>query len=273
MQAIIPAAGLGTRLLPFSALASKEMAPIGTRPVIQWTLEEAAAVGISSAVVVLSPDKPTLRAFLEGDIHPAYHGLDGIEEWMELREHLNITIALQPKPKGLGDALLRGWRAGEDDEFYLMYPDNLVLNGPAVFQSIVQPFEQTGLSCVACKEDRPYFHGGNYLYLGDENGSAYHIRRATSRSDDPPAETDLAYRAAGRILVTNEYFDVMDRLGNEGVEGELDDIHAYRVLAGRDRLLGVPPASVIHDIGSSEGYKDAWLAYITGELEESPYHV
>lgn len=267
MQAIIPAAGLGTRMLPFSAVAAKELAPIGTRPMIQWTLAEAAALGIESAVVVISPEKTQLQKFLEGDINPDLFGIDAVDEWMALREKLSITIALQPKPRGLGDALLRGWQAGDADSFYLMYPDNIVLYPENVYKSVMVPFEQHGSAVIACKADRPYFSGNHFIYFGDDVGDAFRVEKVTVRDDPPPKKKDVCHRGAGRVMVSREYFDALELIASEGVEGELDDIHAYNFLTERGRLLAAEPASIIHDGGTLEGYKDAWLAYITGELE------
>jgi len=73
-------------MLPFSALAAKELVPIGTRPAIQWVLEEAVQAGISGAVVVLSPHKRSLRSFLEGYQRTAYADFEESRKWQALLE-------------------------------------------------------------------------------------------------------------------------------------------------------------------------------------------
>lgn len=270
MQAIIPAAGLGTRLAPFSAALAKELAPIGVRPAIQWTLAEAARAGAESAVVVISPDKIALRRYLEGDFPAVHRDQPEVREWMELLETVPVTIALQPEPRGLGDALLRGWRAAGDGElFYLMYPDNVVPDPADLFDRLSAAFLATGLTTVAGMPDRPYIAGNHWIYCGEPCGTAVRARRFTQRHDPPPEAGERVLRAAGRVIVTNEYFDILSRVAQEGVEEDLDDIHAYRALAGRGRILVVPAEQIIHDAGCPEGYADAWLAYITGELSGS----
>lgn len=268
MQAIIPAAGLGTRLAPFSATAAKELAPIGVKPTIHWTLAEAAAAGVESVVVVISPEKTALRRYLEGDFPPAYRDLASVRAWLELLETVPVTIALQPEPRGLGDALLRGWRAADEgDIFYLMYPDNVVPDPGDLFARLSTAFLTSGLTTVAGMPDRPYIRGNHWIHCGESFGTAHRARHFSQRHDPPPGIDDTVLRAAGRVLVTNEYFDVLEHLRGEGVTGELDDIHAYQVLAERQRILVVPTEQIIHDAGCPEGYQDAWLAYITGELE------
>lgn len=262
MQAIIPAAGLGTRMLPFSAAAAKELAPIGTKPAIQHTLEEAFACGVSAAVVVVSPEKKSLMRFLEGDLSPSHRRVAQGADWLQFLEKMPLSIAEQPEPLGLGDALLRGWRQGSDEHFYLMYPDNYIVDGAAVFNSLITSFLATGLTCVACKRDKPYFRGNNFVILGAEHGEAYCATSFTRRDDPRPAEGAVFYRAAGRVLVTNEYFHMMEEIRAKGVQGELDDIHAYRSLAEKRRILAVPPVCEIHDTGCAEGYSDAWREFL-----------
>lgn len=262
MQAIIPAAGLGTRMLPFSAAAAKELAPIGTKPVIQHTLEEAMACGVTSAVVVVSPEKVALRRFLEGDLSQSQKSQSEGAAWLYLLEKLPLSIAEQPEPLGLGDALLHGWRKESGEQFYLMYPDNFVVDGAAVFGSLIKPFRATGLTCVACKRDKPYFRGNNFVLLGNEHEGAHLATSFTSRDDPRPKEGTKFHRAAGRVLVTNEYFQVLEEIQARGVQGELDDIHVYRALAEVGRILAVPPVSEIHDTGCAEGYADAWRTFL-----------
>lgn len=262
MQAIIPAAGLGTRMLPFSAAAAKELAPIGTKPAIQYTLEEALACGVTSAVVVVSPEKKSLWRFLDGDLSPSHSSHEEGAEWLHFLEKLPLTIAEQPEPLGLGDALLHGWRKGGGEQFYLMYPDNFVVNGAAVFENLNRPFRATGLTCVASKHDKPYFRGNNFVILGEEYEGGHRAIGFTSRNDPLPEAGKTFYRAAGRVLATNEYFQVLEEIQARGVQGELDDIHAYRALAEDGRILAVPPICEIHDTGCAEGYADAWRAYL-----------
>jgi UTP-glucose-1-phosphate uridylyltransferase len=243
------------------------MLPIGTKPAIQWAIEEVARVGITSAIVVINPEKHTLRRFLEGNLDTAYFGIDAVDRWISLLEKVSITIAVQPTPRGLGDALLRGWRAGEDDEFYLVYPDNVPIDPVAVFNSLEEPFRNSGKTCIAGKDDRPYYTGNNFLFFGSENNGAFKVSDVTSRTDNPPPKNSVVYRAAGRVMTGNDYFETLEQISTRGVKGELDDIHVYRELVEQDKLLAARPVCRFHDVGDPEGYKDAWLAYITGELE------
>jgi UTP--glucose-1-phosphate uridylyltransferase len=265
MQAIIPAAGLGTRMLPFSALAAKELAPIGTRPAFQWVLEEAAAIGVRTAAVVISPHKEALRHFLDGEVSPEYEGHEETRRWLRLLESLRIRVIEQPKPVGLGDALLRGWAALDGKVAYTMYPDNIVTDGVALYKALFQAHSGSGLSCVACKADKPYFPGNNFLVAGEPCGAAYYVTAATAKSG--PRPQGKFWRAAGRALLTAEFFAELERARNRKASGELDDIDAYAPLAQAGRLLCLPPLTPIFDAGSPEGYAEAWEALLSRILK------
>ena len=267
MQAIIPAGGWGTRMMPFSAITAKELAPIGTKPAIQWTLEEAAVNGISSVIVVSNRAKTALSEFLTGEFPREFRNKPGVKEWLAFRDKLDIKVTYQEKMKGLGDAFLCAYKVCNDDEFYLMYPDNVLLDGKKMFDKLKRPFYETGFTTVATQADQRYWSGNHYLFLGEAVSGAHYLERASSRNDPDPEEGSLYYRAAGRVLCTREYFETLKSIQEQGVAGELDDIHAYRQLAARKRLLAIEPASVIHDSGCIEGYRDLWSAYLSGEFK------
>jgi UTP-glucose-1-phosphate uridylyltransferase len=88
--AIIPCGGRGTRLAPISRWIPKELLPVGLRPVLFWTLDEAVQAGLRRAIIVTNPDKPVLETAAR-----AYP------------DALHLEFVPQDEPRGLGDALLR----------------------------------------------------------------------------------------------------------------------------------------------------------------------
>ena len=110
--AVIPAAGLGTRMAPATRALSKAMLPLGGKPVVQHVLEELAAAGLARAVVVVGHGAQIVAAHL--------HGLE-----------LGIAVELvdQPEPRGLGDAVLRAAPAVGGAPFVCALGDNVVLPG------------------------------------------------------------------------------------------------------------------------------------------------
>ena len=108
MNVVIPAAGLGTRFANERLGIPKELLMLGAMPILGHALEESARAGFDSAIVVLSPSKQQVLQFL------AEHTLP-----------LPVDIVTQPKPMGIGDAVLRCWKG---EPVAVLLPDDVVLN-------------------------------------------------------------------------------------------------------------------------------------------------
>jgi UTP--glucose-1-phosphate uridylyltransferase len=133
--AVIPAAGLGTRMAPATRALSKAMLPLGGKPVVQHLLEELAAAGLARAVVVVGHGAQIVAAHL--------HGLE-----------LGIAVELvdQPEPRGLGDAVLRAAPAVGGSPFVCALGDNVVLPGDgAVVRRLVDAVSNGGVA-IAVEE-------------------------------------------------------------------------------------------------------------------------
>src|SRR5918998_2588093 len=106
--AVIPCGGLGTRLHPITRWLPKEMLPIGLKPVLYWTLDEAADPGVLRALIITNPHKPMLEAVARNYPGP-----------------LELEFVPQDHPRGLGDALLRARDHLAGSPFLAVLPDNL----------------------------------------------------------------------------------------------------------------------------------------------------
>ncbi len=105
LRAVIPAAGLGTRLRPITRVLPKELLPIGRRLLVDYVIDELRACGITQALFIVSQQKPQIRQYLGSVV-----GSDNDEH-----AALHIEYALQEEPQGSGHAVLcaRDWAAGE----------------------------------------------------------------------------------------------------------------------------------------------------------------
>lgn len=266
-QAIIPAGGLGTGMAPFSMGPGKELAPIGTVPSIQWIIEEGFAAGLSHFAVVLSPGKEAMRHYLTGEMSEKYSQKKEGRRWLDLRSAMRIDIVQQPRPEGLGDALLRGWRALDADlPTATLYPDNIISASEPLLPSLIRAFAETGKSVVACQRDQPFLLGNNYVVAGEQLGTSLHeAKDFTRKSDDKP--DGLIWRAVGRAVLTPQFFEELTAAAQDVSGRELDDVDGYRPLAGRSLINCTPPMATIHDSGSAEGYEKLWRAYLEGTLQ------
>jgi len=129
VKVIIPAAGLGKRFSSQGFEIPKELLPLGGKPVIAHALAEAARAGFAGAIVVISPAKPQLREFLAG------------------KHLLQVEIVIQPKAKGIGDAVLRAW-PGEPAGVLL--PDDVVLETDH-WRDLIELHQQHGAATLCVR--------------------------------------------------------------------------------------------------------------------------
>ena len=132
-QAIIPLAGLGTRLLPLTSVFAKELLPINGKPGIEYILDECIDAGIKEVVFIISKKKQMIRDYFYNDkfykrIIKKKKDPRLLKEYKKiLRYKKMIKFVYQNKPLGTGDAVLKTKRYIRDEFFLMLLPDDLII--------------------------------------------------------------------------------------------------------------------------------------------------
>jgi UTP--glucose-1-phosphate uridylyltransferase len=244
--AVIPCGGLGTRLHPITRWLPKEMLPVALRPVLHWTLDEAAEAGLLRAIIVTNPHKPLLEA-----VARSYPG------------PLDLEFVPQDHPRGLGDALLRARDQLGEAPFMVLLPDNL-FQGANPTSAVLATYHATGLATVLLAE----------IGRGDAGSKGATGRARVQRAADGSLRvTDVADKGKGRfdtggeltavtpigrMAFPGEVLGELDQLWHETPVGaELDDVPVMQRLARRGALAGVLSEATFFDVGVPEGYREA----------------
>ena len=133
-QAIIPLAGLGTRLLPLTSVFAKELLPINGKPGIEYILDESIDAGIKEVVFIISKKKQMIKDYFHNDkfyrkIIKKKKDRRIIKEYKKiLRYKKMIKFVYQNKPLGTGDAVLKTRKYIKDQFFLMLLPDDLIIN-------------------------------------------------------------------------------------------------------------------------------------------------
>ena len=133
-QAIIPLAGLGTRLLPLTSVFAKELLPINGKPGIEYILEECVDAGIKEIVFIISTKKVMIKKYFYSDnfyknIIKKKKDQRIINEYKKILKYKKkIKFVYQNIPKGTGDAVLKTKKYIKDKYFLMLLPDDLILN-------------------------------------------------------------------------------------------------------------------------------------------------
>ena len=132
-QAIIPLAGLGTRLLPLTSVFAKELLPINGKPGIEYILDECIEAGITEIIFIISKKKEMIKNYFYNDkfyknIIKKKKDPKVIEEYKKILKYKKmIKFVYQNKPKGTGDAVLKTKKFIKDKYFLMLLPDDLII--------------------------------------------------------------------------------------------------------------------------------------------------
>ena len=132
-QAIIPLAGLGTRLLPLTSVFPKELLPINGKPGIEYILDECIDAGIKEIIFIISDRKKMIKDYFYKD--KFYKNIINkkkdkriIKEYLKLQRYKKIIkFVYQNKPLGTGDAVLKTKKFVKDRYFLMLLPDDLII--------------------------------------------------------------------------------------------------------------------------------------------------
>ena len=159
-KAVIPAAGLGTRLLPATRSLPKEMVVLWDRPLIQYAIEEAVSSGITCIVLVINSRKQAIRDYFRPDpqleVHLRERGKDAEADLVRrIPELCDIEFVEQEQPLGLGHAVGCASSVVGDEPFAVLLPDVVILNEVSCTRQLLECHQTRGGCVVAAREVDP----------------------------------------------------------------------------------------------------------------------
>jgi len=258
-KAVIPAAGLGTRVLPVTKVVPKEMLPIVDTPAIQYAVEECVAAGVDDILIVTGRGKraiedhfdrqPELEAELE-----AKGKTDELAAVRRSSELARVHAVRQLSPLGLGHAVSVARDHVGDEPFCVLLPDELMVDaGP--LRALIAAHEASGTSAIGLAEVAPE-DISRYGAAGVEPTEVAGVLRVTALVEKPPVdEAPSNLSVAGRYVFTPAIFDALARI-TPGQGGELQLTDAMVLLLAGEGLH----AAVIegrHDTGNKLDYLKA----------------
>ena len=258
-KAIIPAAGLGTRMLPVSAAVCKEMLPIVDLPAICHLVEEAANSGITDILIITNRGKDIMEDFF--DFSPEYEAalaakgkLDEIERLHEIADMANVYFLRQKETRGLGHAVGRARSFVGDEPFLVMYGDDIIFSKRPVCRQLMDVYEKYGKPVVGVKpvptEQIRKYSSLKVESIEGEDKLTY----CTDMIEKPKAGEEFSNLSIlGRVLLTPEIFDIIDNL-EPGAGGEYQLTDAIKKMARADGVYALEFEGDRYDLGSKSGF-------------------
>lgn len=258
-KAIIPAAGLGTRVLPATKAIPKEMFPIVDKPAIQYIVEEAAKSGIEDIMIITSRGKSEMEDHFDRN-HELENKLkaggdakkDMLEQVVGSAQLANITYIRQQEQKGLGHAVLQAKKFVGDEPFAVLYGDDVIIGEDPCIGQLIRAYEETGLcGAVGIKEvSKQDVCKYSSMKLEPIRDNYYKI---TDMIEKPkPGEEFSLFSILGRCILPAEIFEILENIPY-GAGNELQLTDAMKVLALRSGIAGVDFTGTRYDMGNKLG--------------------
>ena len=259
-KAVIPAAGLGTRVLPASKAMPKEMIPIVDKPAIQYIVEEAAKSGIEDILIITNRGKSIMEDHFdrspELEQRLAASGKTEVyDEMVNLTKLANITYIRQHETKGLGHAVYRAKSFVGDEPFAVLYGDDVIIGSNPVCGQLMKTYEQYGLGTVGIKPV-PYEDVSKYCSLKVDKIEENRFKVTDMVEKPKPEQIMSNYSILGRCVLPSKIFDILENT-SPGAGGEIQLTDAMRTLAVSEGMIGVDYDGVRYDMGNKFGIMKA----------------
>ena len=274
-SAIIPVAGLGTRLLPATKSQPKEMLPVAKKPIVQYVVEELASAGIERILFVTGRGKTSIENHFDHDPELTRslnqsdkNGLLAALEFEQLK--LNYFYTRQRLQRGLGDAVLCGENFAGEESFLVALGDSIIgLNGRSrVSRRLAEVYETERASCVIAVEEVPRELTSLYGVVAPESdGEVFRIKDLIEKPAPEKAPSNLAI--AGRYVFSPIIFDMIRKVAPDR-RGEIQLTDAIRLLADLGkRIVGVKldPGERRYDIGNFRSYFETFVEFALADPE------
>ena len=257
-KAIIPAAGLGTRMLPISAAVCKEMLPIVDLPAIYYLVAEAVKSGITDILIITNRGKESMENFF--DLSPEYEAAllakgkqAEVDMLREIANIANIYFLRQKETRGLGHAVGRAREFAGDEPFVVLYGDDIIFSNTPVCRQLIEVYEKYGKAVVGVKPVAPALLS-KYSSLKVEPTDNPKVTYCTDMIEKPKAGEEFSNLSIlGRVLLTPDVFDLIDGL-EPGAGGEYQLTDAMKKIAHNEGVYALEFEGDRYDLGSKSGF-------------------
>lgn len=276
-KAVIPVAGLGTRLLPVTKSVPKELLPIVDVPAIQVIVEECIKSGIEEVILVTSRGKGQIE-----DHFDFSYELEGIlaergkthelEVVRSIGQMVRTVSVRQKKPLGLGHAILCAKDVVGDEPFLVLLPDDIISADPTCSRQMLDVYEKYGEGVVSVMEV-PRDEVNRYGIVDGEQWAEglWRIRMLVEKPDVDVAPSNIA--VIGRYVLPPIIFEYLEGVRSDE-SGEIQLTDALARLSRERALIGAAFHGERHDIGDRLGLITANIAFalerpeLRGKLSE-----
>ena len=264
-KAIIPAAGLGTRLLPNTKSIPKEMLPLVDKPVLQYIVEEAVSAGVEQILIITNRGKSPIEDYFDyaPDLESRLLADGKDKEANTIRavaDMADVYFVRQKETKGLGHAVWRAKSFVGNEPFAILLGDDIMLSETPVLKQLVDAAEANSCSAIAIRE----FPGEEickYSSVKLEEKLSDRVYRIGDMNEKPTMDERLSnYAIMGRYVLTPAIFDILEQTP-PGRNNEIQLTDGMRQLCHVEPMCAVDFEGKRYDTGNLKGYLESIIDF------------
>jgi len=263
-KAVIPAAGLGTRMLPATKSIPKEMLPIVDKPAIEYIVDEAVASGVEDILIITNRGKCAMEDYFDyaPEIEYSLKMSKKDEEYDLVRglaNKANIVFVRQKETKGLGHAVWRAKSFVGNEPFAVLLGDDIMVSDEPVTKQLITAAIEHGASSVGAQlVDSKVI--GKYCSLKVDliKDNVFHVTDAIEKPT--PDQVFSNYAILGRYVLMPKIFEILENTP-PGFGGEIQITDGLNTLCKVDKMVAVDFVARRYDTGNLKGYLETILDF------------
>ena len=258
-QAIIPLAGLGTRLLPLTSVYAKELLPINGKVGLEYIIDECLEAGVKEIIFIISTKKQIIKKYFYNDklyekIIKKKKDLRIKNEYKKIKKYKRIIkFVYQNEPKGTGDAVLKTIKKIKDNYFLMLLPDDLIIkrNCSKDMISIHNKMKCSVMASMKVKKNTVN-RWGIYKKKKNINKINFYIKDVIEKPNIKSAPSNNA--VIGRYILSKKIFKKLKNQ-KKGKGGEIHITDSIRSLINDGEIfVGHNFKGKYLDCGTMDGY-------------------
>ncbi len=235
-KAVIPAAGLGTRLLPITKFIPKEMFPLPNKPVIQYVVEEAINSEIKDIIIIINKSKEMIRKYLTS-----------------LNLNANLSFLYQKEQKGLGDAILTAKDLINEDFFVILLADSVIKSKIPCIKQLIDTHKKYSKSVINIERISPEKIPTKGMVDGKEIvPNLLRIKEIVEKPESYHTNTAIC----ARYILSKKIFSHLEKT-KPGAKDEIQLTDAIKMLLKEEDVYAQITESTRYDIGDQKSYIEA----------------
>ncbi len=269
-KAVLPVAGLGTRMLPITKVVPKELLNIIDRPTVEYVVDETIESGIDTLIFIISQGKGKIIDYFDIDMNlrsflKERGKTDLLKKVEEVEDKIKHLIEVRQKiPEGLGHAVLMAERAVENEPFAVLLGDDLVDADPPCMKQMIELYTElsakTKNHSIIAVEEVPIEDVSKYGIIDGERVDENLIKIRKVIEKPSPEEAPTQFAIIGRYIFDPIIFKYLKKIPKVKGEYQLTDAIQLMIDNGYDVYAYLFKGKRF-DTGNKEGFFRTILYY------------